>query len=187
MLLTYRLIFGQDAKSYRLFAKEHAALISASKPSPSKLKSMSKSKAASPKPRPPSVFALPDADLLLERLCGLRASAPGAAEIYLDINAPRMETYYTPESYPFFAEKLLTLQAYVKEQHPHDWRTLWHDHRNKTSWWGFWAVLFFGGMTVTLSGLSLVFQIWQAVLTQQQLVQGLQQNSGPAASQLSDI
>jgi hypothetical protein len=66
----------------------------------------------------------------------------------------------------------------VKEQHPHNWKTLWHDHRNNGNWWQFWAVLFIGGTTIILSILSLAFQIWQAVLTEQQLEQG-QQNSQP--------
>jgi hypothetical protein len=181
MLLTYRLIFGQDAKSSRRFAKELATLAAASKPS------RSASQTASQKSRQPCIFALPDADPLLTRLCGLRANATGAAEIYVEIGASRVQSYYTPQSYPFFAEKLLVLQAYVKEQHPHDLKTLWYDNRNKTNWWQFWAVLFIGGMTIVLSVLSLVFQIWQAVLTQQQLLQGQQQNSGPAASLVGDI
>jgi hypothetical protein len=178
MLLTYRLIFGQDPKSSRLFAKELAAL-TASK-SPSKLKP------ASSKSRQPCVFALPDTDPLLARLCSIRADAPGASEIYCDISAASVQSYYTPHAYPFFADKLLVLQAYVKEQHPHDWKTLWHDHRNKSNWWQFWAVLFIGGSTIGLGLLSLAFQIWQAVLTQQQLIQG-QQNSQPARTLAGDI
>jgi hypothetical protein len=152
MLLTYRLIFGQDPKSSRLFAKELAALTSTY----SKLKFMSKP--ASQKGRQPCVFALPDADPLLLRLCGLHADAPGAAEIYADIQAPSTQTYYTPESYPFFADKLLMLQAYVKEQHLYHWNKLWHDHRNKTNWWQYWTVLFIGGSTIFLG----VFRVWQA-------------------------
>ena len=133
MLLTYRLIFGQDPRYSRLFAKELAAPIPAPKPS--------HSKPASQKGRQPCVFTLPDADPLLLRLCGLDANAPGAAEIYADINAPITQIYYTSELYPFSADKLLMLQAYVKEQHPHDWQALWHDHRNETNWWQFWLGL----------------------------------------------
>jgi len=172
MLLTYRLIFGQDIKSSRLFARELAALTSASKPSKSKFKY--RSKPTSREPRKLCVFSLPDADPLLLRLC---IDEPGAADIYAEIKASTIQRYYTEQSYPFFAEKLLLLQAFVKEQHPYDWNTLWHDHRNATNWWQFWAVMFIGGMTIILSVLSLIFQIWQAILTLQQLQQGQQLNS----------
>jgi hypothetical protein len=178
MLLTYRLIFGQDTKSSRLFAKELAALTK-----PSNSKSKLRSKSTPQKARQPCVFALPDADPMLLCLC---ADEPGAAEIYNDIKAPIMQRYYPAQSYPFFAEKLLLLQAYVKEQHPYDWNTLWHDHRNATNWWQFWAVMFIGGITIILSVLSLIFQIWQAVLTLQQLEQGLQQYSQSAAMFVGD-
>jgi hypothetical protein len=177
MLLTYRLIFGQDPRSSKLFAKEVTALTRRQ----SKLKA-----AASARALRPHVFALPDADPLLPRICSLHADDPDAIAVYGDLNPGILQTYYTPDLYPFFAEKLLVLQAYVKEQHPHDWRTLWRDHRNKSNWWQFWAVLFIGGGTLILGTLSLVFQVWQAVLTQQQLAQGTN-NVSPAGPLSADI
>jgi hypothetical protein len=176
MLLTYRLIFGQDPRSSKLFAKEKAALT----------RRHSKLKAASTRAIQPHIFALPDADPLLPRLCSLHADEPDAIEVYGDLNPGILQTYYTPDMYPFFAEKLLVLQAYVKEQHPHDWKTLWRDHRNKSNWWQFWAVLFIGGGTLILGTLSLAFQVWQAVLTEQQLAQGAN-NVSPAVPLSADI
>jgi hypothetical protein len=159
MLLTYRLIFGQDTRSYRLFAKEMASQAKSRKTSP-----------CDPQ------FAEPDP--MLTKLCGLSCDALGVADIYQEIRAQDVQSYYMPNSYPFFAERLLNLQRHVKEQHPHDWKTLWYDHRNKSNWWQFWAVLFIGVGVLILGTLSLTFQIWQAVLTQQQVAQ--QRNYSPA-------
>jgi len=175
MLLTYRLLFGQDLRSSKLFVKEMAAIA----------KRHAKSKAALH--LPPHIFALPDADPLLPLLCSLHADElAGISDLYAELNAGVLQSFYTPDMYPFFAEKLLVLQAYVKEQHPHNWHTLWNDHRNKGNWWQFWAVLFIGGGTLLLATLSLVFQIWQAVLTQQQLMQGFN-NARPAGQMPGDI
>jgi hypothetical protein len=165
MLLTYRLIFSQDSASHSLFASEmHLAS----------------------KSRKPSLLALPDADPLLLLLCGRSADFPPVAALYESLRADNPQADYMPAAFPWFASRLLAVQGYVKQQHPHDWKTLWHDHRDKTNWWQFWAVLFIGGSTIILSVLSLTFQIWQAVLTQQQVVQG-QQNSQPAPTPVSDI
>jgi len=158
MLLTYRLLFSQDSASHGLFASE-CSLTS--------------------KSRKPSLLALPDADPLLADLCGRSEDFPPVAALYESVRADSPQAYYMPTAWPWFGARLMAVQGYVKEQHPHDWKTLWHDHRNKSNWWQFWAVLFFGGTTIILSALSLIFQIWQAVLTQQQLEQG-QQGSEPA-------
>jgi len=166
LLLTYRLLFGQDSSSHSLFASE-CSLTS--------------------KSRKPSLLALSDADPLLALLCGRSADYPPVAALYESLRADNPQAYYMPAAWPWFGARLLAVQGYVREQHPHDWKTLWYDHRNKSNWWQFWAVLFIGGTTIILSVLSLIFQVWQAVLTQQQLIQGQQQYSGPAAMTGGDI
>lgn len=118
MLLTYRLLFGQDSKSFRLFAKEMASR---------------------PNSRARCVLELPDADPLLLSLCARSCYADGVADLFDEIRADNVQACYAPASYPFFAGKLLRMQGYVKEQHPHDRNTLWHDHRNKSDWWQFWV------------------------------------------------
>jgi hypothetical protein len=118
MLLTYRLLFGQDNESWRLFARE--------------VSRRARSKDS-------CITRLPDADPMLMKLCGRSCDAEGAAEIYEEIGAETFQTYYTPNSFPFFADRLLALQGYVKGQNPHDLRSLWHDHRNKPNWWQFWV------------------------------------------------
>lgn len=165
LLLTYRLLFSQDSASHSLFASE-CSLTS--------------------KSRKPSLLALPDADPLLALLCGRGADFPPVAALYESLRADNPQAYYMPAAWPWFGARLLAVQGYVREQHPHDWKTLWHDNRNKSNWRQFWAVLFIGGTTIILSVLSLAFQIWQAVLTQQQLVQG-QQGSGQAQMLGGDI
>lgn len=70
----------------------------------------------------------------------------------------------------------------MRERNPHDLKTLWHNHRDKTNWWQFWAVVFIGGGTLLLGILSLVFQIVQVVLALKQLI--AQENSTAAGSPL---
>jgi hypothetical protein len=163
LLLTYRLLFSQDSASYSLFASEFS-LTSKSRKSP--------------------LLTLPDADPLLELLCGHSADYPPLAALYENLRAENSQEYYMPTAWPWFGARLLSVQGYVREQHPHNWKTLWHDHRNTNNWWQFWAVLIFGSTTIVLTLLSLIFQIWQAVLTQQQLIQGQQQNSGPVGGDI---
>jgi hypothetical protein len=168
MLLTYRLIFGQDAKSYKLFKREMDAVCAAASSPPLSLSLPSKSK---PKPAPPPcIFSFPDADPMLPLLCSRRWNSAAAAPIYDDLKADEPQTHYTPSSYPFFAEKLLAIQSYVKDRNPHDWKAMWHDTRNKNNWWQFWAVLFIGGGTLLFGFLGLALQVAQVVLAQKQLV-----------------
>jgi hypothetical protein len=193
MLLTYRLVFGQDSESWRLFAREVSRRAKA---------------------KEPCITRVDDADPMLWTLCGRSCDADGTADIYEEIGADTFQAYYMPNSYPFFADRLLAVQGYVKGQNPHDWKALWHDHRNKSNWWQFWvsrfsprspisfpvgtgsalsasctdsvsslqAVLFIGGGTLVLGTLSLVFQIWQVVLSQQQLIASSSASSGSAGS-----
>jgi hypothetical protein len=114
LLLTYRLLFGQDMKSHKLFSKKV-----------SKIKDKWKRE--------------PDIDPLLQILCGSSCDETIAKSTYDGIEAPGVQAYYTPRNFQFFAKKLLVIRSYVKEQHPHDWKTLWHDHRNKSNWSQFWV------------------------------------------------
>jgi hypothetical protein len=179
LLLTYRLIFSQDTASHRLFAYETTLRSHQIGPYPrsradwthstsfSALQGRSKAKTNS------NILQLPDADPLLPILCSHPPSDPHITAFYDELSEPSSpEAYYMPHAFPFFAKKILILQGYVREQNPHDWKTLWHDHRNKSNWWQFWAVLFIGGGTIILGTLSLVFQIWQCVLALAQLRQG---------------
>jgi hypothetical protein len=163
LLLTYRLIFGQNTKSWQLFASEMA-----SRPHSS---FTTRSKGKSSHSHPGGVLHLEDADPMLIKLCGRRYDAIGSEDIYEEIHAENVQTYYMPSSFPFFASRILSLQDNAREQHSHDWKTLWHDHRDESNWWQFWAVLFIGGGTLVLGTLSLAFQIGQLVIAREQLVQ----------------
>jgi hypothetical protein len=149
VLLSYRLIFGQDKKSWKAFVEKSAL-------------------------RPPGWDCLlpgfDDADPLLQTLCGTSASSPAAADLYAEIEAEEVSPYYYPDSFPFLGRRILDLQTFIKGRHPHNWRALWNDRRNVAYWWTFWAVLFIGGGTILLGLLQLAISIWQGISSQQQVV-----------------
>lgn len=147
LLLTYRLIFSQNAQSWKLFSSE--------------MSGMSK-----------SVLSLPDADPLLPLLCGRPFDSSEVVALYDYIRADDIQAYYTPGSFQFFGGRILQIQGFVETQNPPDWRSLWHDNRNKSNWWAFWAVLFIGGGTIVLMFMSLALQAWQTWLAGEQLKQG---------------
>jgi len=148
VLLSYRLLFGQDKKSWKAFVEKSALWTPGWD-------------CSSP--------GLGDADPLLQTLCGASASSPAAAALYAEIEAEELSPYYYPDSFPFLGRRILDLQTFIKGRHPHNWRALWNDRRNVAYWWTFWAVLFIGGGTILLGLLQLAFSIWQGVTSQQQV------------------
>lgn len=64
-----------------------------------------------------------------------------------------------------FAEQLRVLQAYMDGKKPRTFGQLWRDARDATSWYTFWAVLFFGVITILLALASLAVSIAQTVGT----------------------
>lgn len=152
VLLSYRLLFGQDKKSWKAFLAASAAW-----------------PAHWPRSSP---NALDDADPLLQTLCGTSATSPAARALYAEIDAEDASPYYYPDSFPFLGRRILDLQTFVKGRHPTNWRALWSDRRNVAYWWTFWAVLFIGGGTIALGVLQLAFSVWQALTSQQQVDQG---------------
>ena len=69
-----------------------------------------------------------------------------------------------------FEEQLRILKAFMDDKKPRTIGQLWKDARDATSWWTFWAVLFFGVASILLAAGSLVVSIVQTVGT----FQGLQ-------------
>ena len=68
-----------------------------------------------------------------------------------------------------FEEQLRMLKAYMDGKKPRTISQLWKDARDATSWWTFWAVLFFGVVSVILALASLIVGILQTYATFKQL------------------
>lgn len=63
-----------------------------------------------------------------------------------------------------FEEQLRILKAFMDGKKPRTIGQLWKDARDATSWWTFWAVLFFGIVSILLAAGSLIVSIVQTVL-----------------------
>jgi hypothetical protein len=112
VLLSYRLIFGQDRSSYSDF---HSLT---------------------------RVSPLPDEhhDSLLPTLCGADWKSTQARQVYEMIAADDTSTQYVPSThFPFLGKRLLDIQTYVKGQNPSNFLSIWHDRRNLPNWWAFWV------------------------------------------------
>jgi hypothetical protein len=153
VLLSYRLIFGQDKRSWEAYRRSEAA-------KEQKRSRSSKEQNPQRQQRPP--------DPLLPILCSKNwRSSSDALIVYREIDADEdVSNHYSVTDFPFFGQRLLHLQRFSKDQNPHDWIVLWHDRRNVFNWWTIWAVVFIGGGAVVLAILTLVFQILQTFLKQ---------------------
>lgn len=153
ILLTYRILFGQDERSWRAFAK---------------LANTWESEQCSEKPW--------SCDPLLKTLCGQSSLSDGAKIIYDEIEAGEQASHYDPHTeFPFFGSRLIELQEFVKNHQPQNVRSLLTDKRDVAAWYTLWSnqlLIFFATFTIFLMIVSLIFQIWQVVLAKQQLQQG---------------
>jgi hypothetical protein len=150
VLLSYRLIFGQDRRSWKAFQK--------------KLRTYAERWDCSDRQSD-------DGDPMLRTLCCSSYDSPSANRIYQDIDASdSVSPYYYPDSdFPFLGRRILNLQAFASSRNPNNWVALWHDRRNVTFWWTFWAVFIIGGGTIILGFLQTAFQIWGSVSNQERL------------------
>jgi hypothetical protein len=64
-----------------------------------------------------------------------------------------------------FEEQLRMLKAYMDGKKPRTIGQLWRDARDATSWWTFWAVLFFGISSLVLALGALIVSVVQTVGT----------------------
>jgi hypothetical protein len=98
-------------------------------------------------------------DPLLKELC----SQPCRRQIlYEQIDAPRVKAVYkVQEDFPNLGERLLELQDFVEQQNPRDLRTLWYDRRDILRFHTYWAVIFFGSLSILLSAAQLTLSAAQ--------------------------
>lgn len=113
LLLTYRVLFGQDERSFRALQRycsgqdEHLA-----------------------------------ADPMLQVLCEKSCATQEALELYRDIDAGAVrDTYDSNADFPILGQKLLALQQFVKEYHPKTLTALLRDRRDPAAWYSFSTTL----------------------------------------------
>jgi hypothetical protein len=142
LLLTYRLFFGQDTRSWKAFHKE--------------LRNLNAEWDCSAE-QPDS-----ECDPLLPQLCGKNWRTSRGLYEELDYEKDdEISSYYSVTDFPFFGKRILELQQFSQGRQAHNWSLIWLDRRNADKWWTFWAVMFFGGFTVIVGLLQLAFQIAQ--------------------------
>jgi hypothetical protein len=123
VLLTYRLIFGQDDRSYKTFSRmipvweEQRGRTSWE-----------------------TTWAC---DPMLLILCGKSATSEEARKIYDEIgaNEPASEPadYYNANTeFPFFGKRLLELQQFIGHHQPQNVRALLNDRRDVAAWYTLW-------------------------------------------------
>jgi len=159
ILRSYRLIFGQDERSWKAFSKM-----------------LTKVEEDQGQER-----AISACDPLLLVLCGQSSTSPEARNIYDEIDRRRdttlneQTTYCNPDTFPFFGKRLLELQQFDKQHQPQTVSQLLGDKRDVGAWFLLWnnqLLVFFATFTILLMVVSLGFQIWQTILSKQQLQQG---------------
>jgi hypothetical protein len=113
VLLTYRLLFGQDRSSY-----EHFNALR----------------------RKGELVSKKDPDVLLATLCGESCESKDARLVYEMVEAEEPLPQYSPsDDFPFLGRRLLNIQKYVRGHNSNTIRAIWHDRRNPLAWWTFWV------------------------------------------------
>ena len=144
VLLSYRVIFGQNEASRKLFRNEERSAAGQTQP----------------------------VDPLLDLLCGhvlKRKRQDLPTDLWpLSCRDPQghlqeQDVYSTTTDFPTLGPRLLRLQAYSLRQTPSKIRDLWRDFRTPLQWYTFWAVVLFGGLGVCLGTLQTLLAIAQVV------------------------
>jgi uncharacterized membrane protein YqjE len=158
ILLSYRLIFGLDDRSWRSFSRIKATKEEQQVAGDTGM-----------------IW-----DPLLYTLCAKSPLSKDAQSIYEEIVASEPAKAYPCAEFPFFGRRLIALQEFVNQHQPQNVRSLLSDRRDVAAWYTLWSnqiLVFFATFTIFLMLLSLIFQIWQVLLAKEQLQQGFQQGS----------
>jgi hypothetical protein len=140
VLLSYRLIFAQSARSRKLI-KQHLDRLGSS----------------SRGPMDPLLVALCSSPLKrLHRDSGLPRNIFPYSAVNEDGTLQESDAYCVGEDFPCLGSRLLVLQRYNMRRQPSKVKDLWRDQRNPLQWYTFWAVLWVGGITVFLTALQLI-------------------------------
>lgn len=153
ILRSYRLIFGQDERSWKGFTKMLTGLEESHE-------------------QGMTSWAC---DPLLRVLCGQSSSSTEARYIYEELDNNQPTTYYTLDEFPFFGKRLMELAEFDNQHQPQTVMSLLNDRRDIAARFNLRStqlLVLFATVTILLMVLSLCFQIWQVVLAKQQLQQG---------------
>lgn len=143
VLLSYRIIFGQDNRSRKLFQASERKNI---------------------------VGFVKHYDTLLDTLCGrgagsnLNALGPfiwPSACCDTEGRLLEQDVYNVNIDMPIFGARLFELESFSLHQQPSSKRDLWRDRRNPLQWYTFWAVLIIGGLSLIIGILQLLVAIAQ--------------------------
>lgn len=147
VLMSYRLLFGQEAVSRRLIRAPLRAL----------------------RDEQPQHY-----DSLLDMICAYKLSRKvRSLPLYLwpvtcrsfEGHLQEESAYSSQDDFPMFGTRLAKLQEFTLRQQPSRLRDLWRDRRNPLQWYTFWAVLIVGGLSIFLTLLQLLVGIAQLVLS----------------------
>jgi hypothetical protein len=117
ILRSYRLIFGQDERSYKAFSKMLTKL----------------------EEDQGQGMSIGACDPLLRVLCGQSSMSNEAKYIYEEIDANQQTTYCNPDTeFPFFGKRLMELQQFEKQHQPQNVKTLLSDRRDVAAWFTLW-------------------------------------------------
>ncbi|KAH7416707.1 hypothetical protein BKA64DRAFT_273793 [Cadophora sp. MPI-SDFR-AT-0126] len=140
VLLSYRLIFGQDRSSWPYYKLLRPSLAA-------------------------SVNETPDP--LLDIVCGQSWESEDSRQIWNEIGAEDpADRYSLTEDFEFLSKRLMTLQRYVKGHNPSGFLSLWYDRRYPLQWWNLWvsAVMEFPRSSLKLSTGSAYYRQCSLVL-----------------------
>lgn len=144
MMLSYRLLFGMDAKSRQIFRAESANW-----------------EQDSLCDGPFSGRRMYDVDPLLWILCTEKGTSPALKQLLGLLDGEETSPRYSFEDFPFLGARFLQLQTFIEGHKPTTWSVLWNDRTDARNWWAMWtagAVLLIGGGTLLLQLGQLVFQ-----------------------------
>jgi hypothetical protein len=141
VLLSYRLLFGQDRESRALFRETQRKRLRVNDNFGDELLDSLCSDSYGSWLFKNSIKALPTA-FWPDSCLGLSR----ANESYL----LEQSVYSTLSDFPVLGERLLKIQKFSYRQSPSRVRDLWRDRRNPLQWYTFWAVLWVGGVTIIL-------------------------------------
>jgi hypothetical protein len=120
VLLSYRLLFGQNRRSRQAFRRWVTRWQNDWKSTPNASK--------------------PPADPILLILGSQSWESDEARQIYDEIGANDPASHYSPTvDFVFFGRRLLDLQNYVRSHSSQSILGLWSDRRSEQGWWTFWV------------------------------------------------
>jgi hypothetical protein len=87
-----------------------------------------------------------------------------------------IEVQPLPRSVPYdyfgrYEQRIRILRHYMDTRKPTGFRNLWHDRRDSLTYFTFWAVLIFGGLSILLAALGVALGVAQTIAAYRQLEQ----------------